>query len=78
MLGEPLEDPVTTPLRHTPRLLGSLAVLVFPHGGQRSARRNAWAGMCEDAALRRARVEAEQALQASIARRQPALRDATG
>lgn len=80
MLVSPLEDPVsmTTPLRRTPRLMGSPAVLAFPNGGQRAARRNAWAGMSEDAAHRRARVEADEAVQASIARAQPALRDATG
>ena len=33
-----------------------------PHGGQRTARRNAWAGMSADAARGRARREAEAAL----------------
>ncbi len=69
---------IPLPLRHTPRLMGSLAVLAFPHGGQRSARRNAWTGMSEGAAHRRARAEADEAMQASIARAQPALLDATG
>jgi len=75
-----LEDPVPipVPLRRAPRLLISAAALAFPHGGQRSARRNAWAGMSEDATHRRARVEADEAMQASIARGQPALLDATG
>ncbi len=62
--GEPLEEPVLipAPLAHAPSIAGSLLLLALPHGGQRSARRNAWAGMSADAALSRARAEADRAL----------------
>ena len=40
----------------------SLVVAVLPHGGQRSARRNAWASMSEDNLRARARREADAAM----------------
>jgi hypothetical protein len=39
-----------------------LVLTTLPHGGQRVARRNAWASMSADAAMARARREAEAAL----------------
>ena len=43
--------------------LESLFLTVLPHGGQRSARRNAWASMSADAAWARNRREADSALE---------------
>ena len=40
----------------------------LPHGGQRLARRNAWAGMSADAAVGRARREANQAMDRALDR----------
>lgn len=48
--------------------LQGLALALLPHGGQRLARRNAWAAMSSDAALARGRREAEQALTHAVAR----------
>jgi hypothetical protein len=45
-----------------PALLQTLLLTALPHGGQRSARRNAWVGMAEDAARGRQRRAAEAAL----------------
>jgi hypothetical protein len=45
-----------------PALAQALLLAVLPHGGQLSARRNAWAGMVDDAQRARARREAETAL----------------
>jgi hypothetical protein len=49
----------------TSSLLQVLVLSVLPHGGQRTARRNAWAGMSYDAAQGRARREAAAALTAA-------------
>lgn len=49
--------------------LQDLVLTALPHGGQRAARRNAWAGMSRDAARSRARREAQAALAAAGARR---------
>ncbi len=38
------------------------ALGAFPHGGQKVARRNAWAGMTADAAMAKDRQEADTAL----------------
>ncbi len=54
--------------RRTTSLVQSLAVLLVPHGGQHTARRNAWAGMSADAARGRDRREAELALTQASAR----------
>ena len=40
----------------------SLVMAVVPHGGQRSARHNAWASMSTDAVRARARREADLAM----------------
>lgn len=40
----------------------SLVVAVLPHGGQRSARRNAWASMSADHIRAKARREADAAM----------------
>ena len=58
--GDPLEDTVIPASRLVP-LAQSLTVLLVPHGGQHTARRNAWAGMSGDAARVRDRREAEAA-----------------
>jgi len=51
----------------------SLVVAVLPHGGQRSARRNAWASMSADHVRAKARHEADAAmLRADAMSRQPA------
>ena len=42
-----------------------LLLQTLPHGGQRAARRNAWAAMSADAAMARARREAAVALGAA-------------
>ncbi len=51
-----------------PTLLQDLVLTALPGGGQRTARRNAWAGMSGDAARSRSRREAEAALAAAGAR----------
>ncbi len=45
-----------------------LAWAALPDGGQRVARRNAWAGMSADAARSRAQREADEALAAAARR----------
>jgi hypothetical protein len=45
-----------------PPLVQSLLMTAVPSGGQRTARRNAWAGMVADAARSRAQREADVAL----------------
>lgn len=54
-----------------PTLLQTLLTTTLPAGGQRTARRNAWAGMSDDAVRARARREAEAALEAAARRRTP-------
>jgi hypothetical protein len=66
------------PLRRTPSAVRTLYLLAFPHGGQRSARSNAWAGMSADLVRSRDRSEADDALRAAIARARPDLRSGTG
>ena len=60
--------PSFTALTRTAGQLQSLALTVLPHGGQRSARRNAWAAMSSDAVLARSRREAEHAVAAAMHR----------
>lgn len=48
-------------------LAQQLLLAVLPHGGQHTARCNAWAGMASDAARARARREADAALAACAA-----------
>jgi hypothetical protein len=45
----------------------SLALLLIPHGGQRSARTNAWASMAEDSTRARGRREADAAMSRAVA-----------
>lgn len=46
----------------------SLVMAVVPHGGQRSARRNAWASMSSDAVRARLRRDADLAMDRALAR----------
>jgi hypothetical protein len=50
--------------------LESLFLAVLPHGGQRSARRNAWASMSTDASRARGRREADAAMERAQLRAQ--------
>ena len=45
----------------------SFVLSVIPHGGQRSARRNAWASMSSDAVRARGRREADAAMDYALA-----------
>ena len=60
--------PSLTPLVRTAGQLQSLALTVLPHGGQRSARRNAWSAMSADAVFARNRRDAEQAMLSALTR----------
>lgn len=51
-----------------PPLVQSLLMTAIPSGGQRTARRNAWAGMVADATRSRAQREADVAIAAAEAR----------
>ena len=53
-----------------PSLVQDLMLVVLPGGGQRTARRNAWAGMAADAARSRAVREAEAAMAVAVLREQ--------
>ena len=48
--------------------LESVVLTVLPHGGQRSARRNAWASMSADNARAKARREADSAMDRAVVR----------
>ena len=63
---EPLEATVIGSPR-TVTLAQSLVLLLVPHGGQHTARRNAWAGMSADAARGRDRREAQAAVELASA-----------
>ncbi len=56
------------PLARTALNVQSLVLAVVPHGGQRSARRNAWASMSSDAARARSRREADRAMAGAVVR----------
>lgn len=56
---------MTLPLTRTTT---TLLMTLMPHGGQRAARRNAWASMSSDSALARARREADAAMALAVAR----------
>jgi hypothetical protein len=45
----------------------SVALMLLPHGGQRSARKNAWASMSEDSARARGRRDADAAMARAVA-----------
>jgi len=53
-------------------LSGAALLLAVPHGGQRAARQNAWAGMSEGATRARARREAQAAVDLAARSRVPA------
>ena len=55
-------------LRRNLATLESLFLTVLPHGGQLSARRNAWASMSSDAAWARGRREADAAMDRAVLR----------
>ena len=55
-------------LHRTLANLESLAMTVLPHGGQRSARRNAWAAMSEDNLRAKARRDADAAMAYAVTR----------
>lgn len=44
----------------------TFALTVLPHGGQRSARRNAWASMVDDNTRARARRDADAAMSRAV------------
>jgi len=47
-------------------IVQDLLLTALPGGGQRTARRNAWAGMSADASRSRSRREAEAALEVAV------------
>ncbi|HVM26313.1 MAG TPA: hypothetical protein VM433_01400 [Mycobacteriales bacterium] len=48
------------------QILRGVVLVVAPHGGQRTSRRNAWASMSSDAARARSRREAAVALALAV------------
>ena len=56
------------PVRQTAGALAGAALAALPHGGQRSARRNAWSSMVADSTQARLRDEAQVAVDRSLAR----------
>ena len=54
--------------RRTTNQLQSVALTLLPHGGQGTARRNAWAAMSADAVVARSRREADAALDRAVHR----------
>ena len=58
----------THSVRRATSLVQGLVVLLVPHGGQHTARRNAWVGMSGDAARGRDRREAQAATDLTAAR----------
>jgi hypothetical protein len=56
----------------------ALVLTALPHGGQRSARRNAWASMASDASRARGRREAETAMSEALAVAAPTAASAQG
>ncbi len=55
-------------LTRTATNVQTFLLTVLPHGGQRSARRNAWASMSQDGVTARARSEAGLAMDRAVAR----------
>ena len=51
-------------------MLTQLLLALVPHGGQRTARRNAWGAMSTDSARARARREADAAMTLALHRAQ--------
>ena len=69
---------IPSQVRRTAAVSQQLLMAALPHGGQRVARRNAWASMAADAALTRARREAAEAMDWAIAQAElPAPRQAS-
>jgi hypothetical protein len=60
--------PLTRTTAHSFSRLQDLTLALLPHGGQSTARRNAWTAMSADATLARSRREAELAVAAAAAR----------
>ena len=58
---------VVGPVRRAAAGLADLTVTALPHGGQRGARRNAWASMVADSTRARLRDEAQVAVDRSLA-----------
>ncbi|MCW2499099.1 MAG: hypothetical protein JWN87_775 [Frankiales bacterium] len=56
----------------------ALVLTALPHGGQRSARRNAWASMASDATRARGRREADAAMGEALALAAPSVASAHG
>ncbi len=59
---------VTHIVRRTGSTGRSAVLFLLPHGGQRIARRNAWAAMSFDAGRARSRQEAADAMSRAVAR----------
>ena len=59
---------VVSPVRRAAAGLADLTVTALPHGGQRGARRNAWASMAADSTRARLRDEAQLAVDRSLAK----------
>ena len=57
-----------TALRRTTTTARDLLLFALPHGGQMTARRNAWASMSEGSARARARRDAAQAMAVAVDR----------
>ncbi len=57
-------------LRRSVDTARDLVLLALPHGGQMAARRNAWAGMAENATRARAQREADAAMARAVVRAQ--------
>ena len=55
-------------LTRTTSQLQSVALTLLPHGGQGTARRNAWSAMSADAATARSRREADFAMERAVLR----------
>ena len=58
----------TLSMKRNLRTLESVFLTVLPHGGQRDARRNAWASMSADSQLARQRREADDAMDRALLR----------
>jgi hypothetical protein len=56
-----------SPLSRFATTVESIALTLLPHGGQRSARKNAWASMSEDNTRARGRREADAAMARAVA-----------
>lgn len=54
-------------ISRTARTVQTLALTLLPHGGQRSARRNAWASMAADHSRAQSRRDADAAMTRAVA-----------